>query len=88
MEYHFNNGEAVDAIVRVGDFIIPIDAKFSLDNYNRMIESEDKSEIEMLKDPLKMILKKGLMKLQNIFELQKKQQTICLYLQMVYTRIY
>ena len=44
-----------------------------------MIESEDKSEIEMLKDPLKMILKKGLMKLQNIFELQKKQQTICLY---------
>ena len=48
-----------------------------------MIESEDKSEIEMnLKDPLKMILKKGLMKLQNIFVLQKKQQTmpICLYL--------
>ena len=25
MEYHFNNGEAVDAIVRVGDFITPID---------------------------------------------------------------
>ena len=46
MEYHFNNGEA-DAIVRVGDFIIPIDAKFSLDNYNRMID-EDKSEIEIL----------------------------------------
>ena len=41
-----------------------------------MIESEDKSEIEMLKDPLKMILKKGLMKLQNIFVLQKKQQTM------------
>ena len=44
MEYHFNN--AVDAIVRIGDFIIPIDAKFSLDNYNRMIESEDKEEIK------------------------------------------
>ena len=56
MEYHFNNGEAGD-IIRVGDFIIPIDAKFSLDNYNRMIESEDKSEIEILENPLKMILK-------------------------------
>ena len=70
MEYHFNNGE-MNAIVRVGDFIIPIDAKFSLDNYNRMIESEDKSEIEMLKNPLKMILKK-LMKLQNIFVASEK----------------
>ena len=49
MEYHFNNGEAVDAIVRIGDFIIPIDAKFSLDNYNRMIESEDKEEIARTK---------------------------------------
>ena len=58
MEYHFNNGEAVDAIVRVGDFIIPIDAKFSLDNYNRMIESEDKSEIEMLEKSFKDDIKK------------------------------
>lgn len=58
MEYHFNNGEAVDAIVRVGDFIIPIDAKFSLDNYNRMIESEDKSEIEMLERSFKDDIKK------------------------------
>ena len=58
MEYHFNNGEAVDAIVRVGDFIIPIDAKFSLDNYNRMIESEDKSEIEILEKSFKDDIKK------------------------------
>ena len=41
MEYQFNNGEAVDAIVKVGNFIIPIDAKFSLDNYNKMIETEE-----------------------------------------------
>ncbi len=58
MEYHFKNGEAVDAIVRVGDFIIPIDAKFSLDNYNRMIESEDKSEIESLEKSFKDDIKK------------------------------
>ncbi len=58
MEYHFNNGEAVDAIVKVGDFIIPIDAKFSLDNYNRMIESEDKTEIELLEKTFKDDIKK------------------------------
>ena len=58
MEYHFNNGEAVDAIVRIGDFIIPIDAKFSLDNYNRMIESEDKKEIEILEKSFKDDIKK------------------------------
>ena len=53
MEYHFENGEAVDAIVRVGDFIIPIDAKFSLDNYNKMIESSDKTEIAELEKKFK-----------------------------------
>jgi len=58
MEYHFNNGEAVDAIVKVGDFIIPIDAKFSLDNYNRMIESQDKTEISSLEKTFKDDIKK------------------------------
>ena len=45
MQYSFSNKETVDAIVRVGEFIIPIDAKFSLDNYNKMIESENKDEL-------------------------------------------
>lgn len=53
MQYNFSNGEVVDAIVRVGDFIIPIDAKFSLDNYNKMIESSDKAEIEELEKKFK-----------------------------------
>ena len=48
MQYTFSNKEAVDAIVRVGDFIIPIDAKFSLDNYNKMIESSKKEELAEL----------------------------------------
>ena len=45
MQYTFSN-KAVDAIVRVGDFIIPIDAKFSLDNYNKMIESSKKRSLQ------------------------------------------
>ncbi len=38
-QYKFSNGEIVDAVVMVKDKIIPIDSKFSLENYNRIIES-------------------------------------------------
>jgi DNA recombination protein RmuC len=38
-QYKFDNGEIVDAVVFVKDKIIPIDSKFSLENYNRIIES-------------------------------------------------
>mgnify|MGYP004002212061 FL=1 len=57
MQYSFNNKETVDAIVKIGDYIIPIDAKFSLDNYNKMIESEDKLEIKNLEKDFKENIK-------------------------------
>jgi DNA recombination protein RmuC len=38
-QYQFKNGEAVDAVVFVGTKIIPIDSKFSLENYNRIIDA-------------------------------------------------
>lgn len=45
MQYPFSNGEAVDAVVFLdGDKILPVDSKFSLENYNRMIKSETKEE--------------------------------------------
>lgn len=58
MQYKFPNGEVVDAIVKVGNFVIPIDAKFSLDNYNKMIESDDKAEVETLERNFKTDIKK------------------------------
>lgn len=48
MQYGFKNGEIVDAVVFVKDKIIPVDSKFSLENYNRMIETTDKAEKERL----------------------------------------
>jgi len=57
MQYSFNNGEIVDAIVKVNEHIIPIDAKFSLDNYNKMIESSDSSEIENLEKKFRIDIK-------------------------------
>jgi DNA recombination protein RmuC len=41
MQYSFKDGTIVDAVVFVDKRIIPIDAKFSLDNYNRIIEAHD-----------------------------------------------
>ncbi|PIQ68461.1 MAG: DNA recombination protein RmuC [Candidatus Taylorbacteria bacterium CG11_big_fil_rev_8_21_14_0_20_46_11] len=48
MQYAFSNGEIVDAVVFVKEKIIPIDSKFSLENYNRLAEAKDPSEKERL----------------------------------------
>lgn len=40
MQHYFENGEAVDAAVYVKDKVVPVDAKFSLENYNRMVEAD------------------------------------------------
>jgi len=41
MQYAFKNGEIVDAIVFVDKRIIPIDSKFSLENYNRFASATE-----------------------------------------------
>ena len=48
MQYAFADGNIVDAIVRVKDKIIPVDSKFSLENYNRIIEERNEAEKEKL----------------------------------------
>lgn len=50
MQYGFKDGTIVDAAVFVKDKIIPIDSKFSLENYNRISEAEgsDKEYFEKL----------------------------------------
>lgn len=40
-QYPFHDGTIVDAVVFVKDKIIPIDSKFSLENYNRLVEEKD-----------------------------------------------
>jgi DNA recombination protein RmuC len=49
MQYAFPDGEIVDAAVFVKDKVIPVDSKFSLENYNRFAtakEGEDKVKYE------------------------------------------
>ncbi|MEK9171945.1 MAG: DNA recombination protein RmuC, partial [Patescibacteria group bacterium] len=48
MQYAFPDGVIVDAAVFVKDKIIPIDSKFSLENYNRIVEEKNEAEKEKL----------------------------------------
>lgn len=43
MQYGFSDGTIVDAAVFVKDKIIPVDSKFSLENYNRMVDEKEPS---------------------------------------------
>jgi len=48
MQYPFADGTIVDAVVKVKDKVIPIDSKFSLENYNRVVEAKDETERQRL----------------------------------------
>ncbi len=57
MQYPFADGTIVDAVVFVKDKIIPIDSKFSLENYNRLVGERDPIEKERLEKLFKQDLK-------------------------------
>lgn len=57
MQYKFSNGEIVDAAVFIKDKIIPIDSKFSLENYNRILEERDPTRKEEYEKVFKNDLK-------------------------------
>jgi len=57
MQYKFSDGDIVDAAIFVKDKIIPIDSKFSLENYNRVVEEKDENKKEELEKLFKQDLK-------------------------------
>jgi DNA recombination protein RmuC len=40
IQYPFKNGEIVDAVIRINKKLVPVDSKFSLDNYNRFVSTQ------------------------------------------------
>ncbi|WP_407425917.1 DNA recombination protein RmuC [Treponema sp.] len=40
-QYHFSDGSAVDAVLKLGNHLVPIDSKFPLESFNRYINSEN-----------------------------------------------
>jgi DNA recombination protein RmuC len=58
IQYKFKNGDLVDAVIFLEkNKILPIDSKFSLENYNRLIEEKSKAERESLVKKFKQDLK-------------------------------
>ncbi|MEN9880923.1 MAG: hypothetical protein RLZZ308_106 [Candidatus Parcubacteria bacterium] len=58
MQYYFNNGEAVDAIIRTKEGIIPVDAKYSLDNYQRLMNADDEEDVAYYQTEFKKDIQK------------------------------
>lgn len=58
LQYKFKDGQIVDAVIFLDrNKILPIDSKFSLENYNRLVEEKDKTKREAIAKLLKSDLK-------------------------------
>lgn len=57
LQHKFRDGEIVDACIFLQDKILPIDSKFSLENYNRFVEEPDKVRREALAKLIRTDLK-------------------------------
>ncbi len=57
MQYAFKDGLIVDAVVFVKDKIIPVDSKFSLENYERILNAKDAETKEVFEKQFKQDLK-------------------------------
>jgi DNA recombination protein RmuC len=49
LQYEFKSRERVDAVIRFGAGIVPVDAKFPLENFKRMLKASDEKEYIALK---------------------------------------
>jgi len=44
LKHKFKNGEIVDAVIRLGNRLVPVDSKFPLENFKKLLESTDEEE--------------------------------------------
>jgi len=44
LQYAFSNEEKVDAVLKMNNFLLPIDSKFPLENFKKYIQSKEKAE--------------------------------------------
>lgn len=48
-QHAFRSGERVDAVIRLGSRLVPVDAKFPLENFRRMLDEPDEEKRRQLK---------------------------------------
>ena len=57
-QYRFKDGDIVDAVIKIKDKLLPIDSKFSLDNYERCVNAPNDEEAKIFATEFKKDLKK------------------------------
>lgn len=57
LQHKFKDGEIVDAVIKLDSKVLPVDSKFSLENYNRLMEAKDKTERDLIARKFKVDLK-------------------------------
>lgn len=75
-QYRFKNGDAVDAVIRLGERLVPVDAKFSLENFQKMVEAIDeptkdsfrKKFIQDIKNRINEIALKYILPAENTYD--------------------
>lgn len=58
LQYQFKNNDKVDAAIFVGEKVVPIDAKFSLEKYNQMMNEKDRERKELIEREFKSDIKR------------------------------
>jgi DNA recombination protein RmuC len=58
LQYRFQSGEAVDAVIQIGDNMVPIDSKFPLEDFQRVMAAESDRERESLRRQFARTVKK------------------------------
>jgi DNA recombination protein RmuC len=58
LQYRFRNGETVDAVIRIGGNLVPIDSKFPLEDFERIITAESEQEQVALRRQFTRTIKK------------------------------
>jgi len=58
LQYRFRDGETVDAVIRIGENLVPIDSKFPLEDFERILASESEEEQATLRRQFTRTIKK------------------------------
>jgi len=75
-QYRFKSSDAVDAVIRLGERLVPVDAKFSLENFQKMVEEKDeqlkastrKKFIQDVKNRIEEISSKYILPQENTYD--------------------
>ena len=58
LQHRFRNGEAVDAVIKIGENLVPIDSKFPLEDFERILAAESEEEQASLRRQFTRTIKK------------------------------